>query len=54
MLCVHRNIPIVGGCESANTSDKNINNRVLAELSVHMASHRLAPGAFVYISVLPS
>ena len=50
MLCVHRNIPIVGGCESGNSSDKNINNRVLTELSAHMASHGLAPGAFVYIS----
>ena len=50
MLCVHRNIPIVGGCESGNESDKNINNRVLTELSAHMASHGLSPGAFVYIS----
>lgn len=50
MLCVHRNIPIIGGCESGNSSDKKINNRVLTELSAHMASHGLAPGAFVYIS----
>lgn len=50
MLCVHRNIPIIGGCESGNESDKNINNRVLTHLSSYMASHGLAPGAFVYIS----
>ena len=50
MLCVHRNIPIIGGCESGNESDKNINNRVLTHLSSHMASHGLAPGAFVYIA----
>jgi transposase len=50
MLCVHRNIPIVGGCESGNSSDKNINNRVLTELSRHMASHGLLPGAFVYVA----
>ena len=50
MLCVHRNIPIIGGCESGNESDKNINNRVLTHLSSHMASRGLAPGAFVYIS----
>lgn len=50
MLCVHRNIPIIGGCESGNSSDKKINNRVLTELSGYMASHGLSPGAFVYIS----
>ncbi|MEW6555350.1 MAG: IS1634 family transposase [Actinomycetota bacterium] len=50
MLCVHRNIPIIGGCESGNSPDKKINNRVLTELSRHMASHGLSPGAFVYIS----
>jgi len=50
MLCVHRNIPIIGGCESGNSSDKNINNRVLTHLSAHMASHGLSPGAFVYIA----
>ena len=33
-----------------NASDKKINNRVLTELSRHMASHGLAPGAFVYIA----
>jgi transposase len=50
MLCVHHNIPIVGGCESGNTSDKSINNRVLTQLSAHMAAHGLPPGAFVYIA----
>jgi len=50
MLCVHRNIPIIGGCESGNSSDKKINNKVLTELSSYMASHGLAPGAFVYIA----
>lgn len=50
MLCIQRNIPIIGGCESGNESDKNINNRVLTHLSAHMASHGLSPGAFVYIA----
>ena len=49
MLCVHRNIPIIGGCESGNESDKNINNKVLTRLSSYMASHGLSPGAFVYV-----
>lgn len=51
MLCVHRNIPVIGGCESGNSSDKKINNRVLSELSGYMASHGLSPGAFVYIAL---
>lgn len=50
MLCVHRNIPIIGGCESGNSSDKKINNRVLTNLSSYMASHGLSPGAFVYVA----
>ena len=50
MLCVHRNIPIVGGCENGNASDKTINNVMLTKLSKHMAKHGLAEGAFVYIA----
>jgi len=30
MLCAGRNIPILGGCEDGNTSDKTINNTLLA------------------------
>lgn len=50
MLCIHRNIPIVGGCENGNASDKTINNAMLTNLSKHMAKHGLAEGAFVYIT----
>jgi transposase len=50
MLCVHHNIPIVGGCESGNASDKTINNAVLTNLSKYMAKHGLGEGAFVYIA----
>jgi transposase len=50
MLCVHRNIPVIAGCASGNESDKTINNAVLSNLSRYMASHGLAPGAFVYIA----
>lgn len=50
MLCVHHNIPVIGGCESGNESDKTINNAVLTNLSKHMAKHGLAEGAFVYIA----
>ena len=50
MLCIHHNIPIVGGCESGNTSDKTINNAVLTNLSKYMAKHGLGEGAFVYVA----
>lgn len=50
MLCVRRNIPVVGGCSSGNTSDKKLNNEVLSRLSSYMATHGLAPGAFVYVA----
>jgi len=50
MLCIHHNIPVVGGCESGNTSDKTINNAVLTNLSKYMAKHGLGEGAFVYVA----
>lgn len=50
MLCVHRNIPLLGGCADGNASDKTINNAVLTSLSKHMARYGLSEGAFVYIA----
>jgi transposase len=50
MLCIHRNIPILGGCADGNASDKTVNNAVLTSLSKHMARHGLAAGAFVYVA----
>ena len=50
MLCVHRNIPILGGCADGNASDKTLNNATLTHLSRHMARHGIRAGAFVYIS----
>jgi len=50
MLCIHHNIPVIGGCESGNASDKTINNAVLTNLSKYMARHGLAEGAFVYVA----
>ncbi|MBW1720290.1 MAG: IS1634 family transposase [Deltaproteobacteria bacterium] len=50
MLCVGRNIPILGRCEDGNASDKSINNAVLSRISKHMAKYGLQPGAFVYIA----
>jgi len=50
MLCVNRNIPLLGGCEDGNASDKTLNNTLLTRISRHMAKHGLKPGAFLYIA----
>ena len=50
LLCVDKNIPIVGGTESGNESDKNINNVVLSSISRHMAKCGIEEGAFIYIA----
>jgi len=49
-LCVDKNIPILGGCEDGNASDRKINHRVLSSIKAHMARHGLEPGAFVYVA----
>jgi len=49
-LCVEKNIPILGGCDDGNASDKTVNNQVLTNISKTMARHGLAPGAYVYIA----
>jgi len=50
MLCVDRNIPILGTCEDGNASDKTLNNELLGGVSRHMARHGLKPEAFVYVA----
>jgi len=50
MLCVGRNVPILGSCEDGNKSDKAINNSLLSDISKHMAKYGLEPGAFVYVA----
>ena len=50
MLCVDRNIPILGATEDGNASDKTINNELLGGISRHMARHGIEPGAFVYVA----
>ncbi|MFZ1985424.1 MAG: transposase, partial [Desulfatitalea sp.] len=50
MLCVDRNIPILGATKDGNASDKTLNNELLGGISRHMARHGLKPGAFVYVA----
>ena len=50
VLCVDRNIPIIGTTEDGNASDKTLNNALLSGISRHMARYGLEPGAFVYVA----
>jgi transposase len=50
MLCVDRNIPILGTTEDGNASDKTLNNKLLTHISRYMAEHGLNPGAYVYVA----
>jgi len=50
LLCVDKNIPIVGKIESGNESDKNINNTVLSSVSKHLAKCGIEQDGFIYIA----
>lgn len=50
MLCVDRNIPILGVTKDGNASDKTLNNELLSNISKHMANHGLSKGAYVYVA----
>ena len=50
MLCVDRNIPILGTTTDGNASDKTLNNELLTNISRYMAEHGLQPGAYVYVA----
>lgn len=50
MLCVDRNIPILGTTKDGNASDKSLNNELLTNISKYMAQHGLQPGAYVYVA----
>ena len=50
MLCVDRNIPILGATQDGNASDKTLNNELLTNISKHMSKHGLSPGAYVYVA----
>lgn len=50
MLCVERNIPILGATHDGNASDKALNNELLTNISKYMARHGLSAGAYVYVA----
>lgn len=50
MLCVDRNIPIIGKTQDGNSSDKTLNNELLSHISAHMAEYGFSAGASIYIA----
>ena len=50
MLCVDRNIPIIGQTQDGNASDKTLNNELLSDISAHMAEYGFSPEASIYIA----
>ena len=50
MLCVDRDIPILGRTRDGNASDKTLNNELLGSISSYMAAHGLSDEAFVYVA----
>ena len=50
LMCVHQNIPILGGAVNGNSSDKKLNHRILTRMSNYLAKHGIGDGAFVYIA----
>ena len=50
MLCVDKNIPVLGATRDGNASDKTLNNELLSTISKHMAHHGLSKNAFVYVA----
>jgi transposase len=49
-LCVERNIPLMGGTEDGNSSDKNLNNEVLGRITTVMKERGIDPGSWVYVA----
>ena len=50
MLCVDRNIPILGATRDGNASDKTLNNELLSNASGYMAKYGLGSGAFIHVA----
>ena len=48
LMCVHQNIPILGGAVDGNSSDKKLNHKMLTRMGNHLAKHGIGDGAFVY------
>ena len=49
-LCVDRAVPLWGTPEDGNASDKTVNNTVLSNIATFLATHGVAPGAYIYVA----
>src|SRR5690606_49523 len=50
MLCVGGNIPILGGADDGNKSDRKINNQELTALSKLLNEHGIDRNVFTYVA----
>ena len=50
MLCVDRNIPILGATRDGNGSDKTLNNELLSGISRYMAKNGLNDNAYIHVA----
>jgi transposase len=49
-LCVDRAVPLWGQPEDGNASDKTVNNTVLSTIATFLATHGVAPGAYISVA----
>src|SRR5215813_5537903 len=49
-LCVDRAVLLWGTPEDGNASDKTINNSLLSDIATFLATHGVAPGAYIYVA----
>ena len=50
LLCVDRNIPILGRVKNGNASDVTLNNQVLTDVSKYLAAHGFEDKATIYVA----
>src|SRR4029450_6873066 len=49
-LCVDRAVPLWGPPEDGKASDKTLNNTLLSDIATFLATHGVAPGAYIYVA----
>jgi transposase len=49
-LCVDRAVPLWGKPEDGNASDKTVHNTLLSNIATFLATHGVAPGAYIYVA----
>jgi hypothetical protein len=47
---VDRAVPLWGKPEDGNASDKTVNNTLLSNIATFLATHGVAPGAYIYVA----